>query len=192
MGDPFAALDEPAPRFVGMSWLWYGMLGVLVLVTLIAASVPMGYFIPVLFLIVAWPTYVFVAVLWYLGSTFRRRTLRPRRVHWVPLAVIAATAFALECNAPMLVRYAASRPAMTAFAEAAQRDPDNVKDRRRVGLWPVDAVQSYPGGVRFIVRGTGFLDQGGFAFSEHGQPPVMGEDAYYHLHGDWYIWHHGW
>lgn len=192
--DEHSATDHPPSRWPrGLGLFWYGPLVVLVLLTLYTTSVPMGYFLPMMALMFAWPAFGLVTVTWYAVSAARRRTFRPKAVHWVPVVTVAVTAAAVLLNVPMLARYAASRPAMDGFVEDAMRDPKSVEKRDRIGLWAVERPQAYKGGARFIVRDTGFLDLGGLAYSKDGPPPNLGgEDYYDHLHGDWYIWHESW
>lgn len=61
-----------------------------------------------------------------------------------------------------------------------------------IGVYPVEKVEVIPGGMRFIVKGSGFMDAGGFAYSPNGPPPKIGEDYYRHLWGAWYEWTESW
>jgi hypothetical protein len=70
-------------------------------------------------------------------------------------------------------------------------DPDSILDEDWVGLYPIRDVSTFDGGFRFIVRWAGFLDPGGFAYSENGYPPGNEKcDSYRRLHENWYIWSH--
>jgi len=102
---------------------------------------------------------------------------------------LALLALALvTSDAPLRARFELSRGAMDAAARAVlagKRDPDDV---HRVGLYSVERAERVGGSFRFLVRGTGFFDSGGFAYSPHGRPPRVGEDEYTHYRGPWYIW----
>lgn len=197
MDDDSLEDDSPAPAprrwWRGFAVVWYGTLAALVLLTLYVVSAPLGYFMPMLLLLLAWPAFGVATLLWYIASAIRRRSLWPRAVHWVPVAVVAVTAAAVLLDIPVLARYTASRSAMDDLVVEAKHHPKRIEKRARVGLWRVEGVQAYEGGVRFLVRNTGFLDQGGFAYSENGPPPNLGgEDHYEHLHGNWYTWWQSW
>ena len=112
---------------------------------------------------------------------------------WVtPVVIVLATAGLLVTSAPLLVRFELSQGAMEELAREATANgalprPD------RVGLFPVERVTRFQGGMRFLVKGAGFLDPGGFAFSPDGRPPNLGgEDHYFHLEGPWYVWQESW
>lgn len=65
-------------------------------------------------------------------------------------------------------------------------------DVGRVGLFPVRSVESFGGGVRFLVNEC-MVDMCGFAYSSEGRPPNLGgEDSYYHLEGGWFLWEESW
>ena len=63
---------------------------------------------------------------------------------------------------------------------------------RWLGVYPVDRVETITGGMRFLVKGTGFLDREGFAYSPNGPPKAIGEDYYTHFSGPWYLWRQSW
>jgi hypothetical protein len=59
----------------------------------------------------------------------------------------------------------------------------------RIGLLPIERVERYAGGVRFVVAGAGgFLDRAGYAYSTAGPPPGTLRDRYAPLSGHWWYW----
>ncbi|WP_214317945.1 hypothetical protein [Nonomuraea sediminis] len=88
-------------------------------------------------------------------------------------------------GAPVRARFELSRPALERFAASKPAG----EDARWVGLFHVESVERIPGGVRFLVVGSGFLDHHGFVFSPERAPEDDGEGfRYAHLSGPWYTW----
>ena len=81
---------------------------------------------------------------------------------------------------------------MNNVARQVATSPAAPPQRNWIGLYPVEKIEAVPSGMRFIVRGTGFLDRAGFAWSPNGTPTVIGEDHYKHLAGPWYAWRESW
>ena len=105
--------------------------------------------------------------------------------------IVFVTAGLLFTSAPLRLRIALSWDDMNRFAESVIQDPSGAHPDR-VGSFPVGRVEDIEGGMRFLVRGTGFLDPYGFAYSPEGKPPRIGEDTYWHLRGPWYLWEESW
>lgn len=122
------------------------------------------------------------------GSTPFRQAWR----RWiVPPIVVLITAGLLLTSAPLLVRFNLSQSEMDQLARASQSGVEML-DVRRVGLFPVRNVESFDGGVRFLVNEC-MVDMCGFAYSSEGRPPNLGgEDSYYHLEGGWFLWEESW
>ena len=118
--------------------------------------------------------------------------LRAAWVRWTaPAAVVVLTAGLLVTSAPLLVRFNLSQGEMDQLARASQSDIQ-LLDVGRVGLYTVRSVETFDGGVRFLVNEC-MVDMCGFAYSSEGRPPNLGgEDSYYHLEGNWYLWEESW
>lgn len=188
-----ATTSEPRRRPRGISLAWYLVVAGAVVLSLASVSVPGGYFVLQLGLFYGWAAILVGAVVAYLLSAIRRRTPKPRLGHTVPVIAFVLTVVLAVVQVPLLVGYFVSAGSMNALMREAARDPKSFDKPGRVGVWSVERVESYKGGVRFLVKGTGFLDPGGFAYSEKGQPPnIGGEDYYDHLHGNWYVWSESW
>lgn len=106
-------------------------------------------------------------------------------------AIVVVTAGLLLSSAPLRLRIALSMDDMNRFATSVMQDPSGPHPNR-VGSFPIGRVEDFDGGMRFLVRGTGFLDPFGFAYSPAGKPPRLGEDSYWHLDGPWYLWEESW
>jgi hypothetical protein len=64
---------------------------------------------------------------------------------------------------------------------------------RSIGLFDAEQIERFEGGYRFLVKGTGFLDPAGLAYSPDGPPPDLGgEDSYEAFSGPWWIWVESW
>lgn len=166
---------------------------VIAAMTLWAYSVPGSYFFVSIMLFFVW---ILLAIVWIgrFGFVLARRQPTTREIAaWLALPVlVVATAAAVLADAPFKARYELSRPAMDRAAQsvlAGHRDPAAIE---QIGLWEVDRAEKVPGGFRFLVKETGFLDPVGFAYSPHGAPPYIGEDSYWHLEGAWYVWEESW
>lgn len=95
----------------------------------------------------------------------------------------------LNGGVPLRLGFFASLSSMDCLAENARMDPASVQDESRVGLYPIKKLETFDGGLRFLVSGAGVFESGGFAYSENGLPRVQEERDYYsHYHGNWYIW----
>ena len=118
--------------------------------------------------------------------------LRPAWRRWIiPPIVVVITAGLLMTSAPLLVRFNLSQSEMDQLARARQSEVE-ILDVGRVGLFPVRSVESFDGGVRFLVNEC-MVDMCGFAYSSEGRPPNLGgEDSYYHLEGGWFLWEESW
>ena len=170
---------------------WIGLLGALGCLTLYASSAPGGYFEPTMVAFCGW---VIVGASWVVSvatRVLRRRGLRPGDA-LVPVLVLVVGALVVF-DAPLHARYRLSRSAMNAAAKRVVAHPEQARTIHRIGLWRTARVERIPGGMRFTVSGSRFLDDHGFAYSLHGRPANVGaEDVYTHLDGPWYLWDESW
>jgi hypothetical protein len=123
-------------------------------------------------------------------ATAREAGVTRRRLSVAPvLLVISGVLFVTE--AAVYVRFALSRPALEHHAAASARSGPS--DRVvRVGLFVVRETDVQPGGVVRMITAECMFDDCGLAFSSGGAPPVVGEDAYYSLTDNWWLWHRSW
>jgi hypothetical protein len=183
-------------------WLLHGLLAIVVLVVLYACSMPGLIFIPAVFGVLA---AVCLGVIWLVRFTtaailvarFRVRILQPpgagRRWATVPVCLVGV-AILLVTRVPLYVTFWISRSATDRLA-AELTQPSFCyypNANRRLGVYSVDRVETITGGMRFLVKGTGFMDQEGFAYSPNGPPQAIGEDYYTHFSGPWYLWRESW
>ncbi len=132
----------------------------------------------------------------YRDSPLRRPTPWLR---WVVVPAVIALAFVMARSGfPRRAAFALSRPALDRFAARILADTQPPPEDAWVGLYPVEQVERFPPassarGMRFLVRGTGFLDRFGFAFSPAAPPPDLGgEDGYTPIGDGWYVWRESW
>lgn len=110
--------------------------------------------------------------------------------------VVVATGVLLLTQAPLRLRFAASRGALDRFAETVMRESREtpgapLRARHQptsVGLFEVTDVERTPHGMRFIVPGTGFLDRGGFAYEHEGTGRDDGPGRTEPLDGPWFVY----
>jgi len=131
-----------------------------------------------------------IGVAWYLRQptfkcwkTWRRWSLTP--------VILACTISLLYLDAPFWLAFHVSRPAMDRLARQVMASPSDPPRGAWVGLYNADAIEAFPGGMRFIVSGAGSFTRAGFAWSPGGAPPVT-DDRYRHVEGPWYIWIEDW
>jgi hypothetical protein len=172
--------------------VWYIATAGLVVVSLINASGPeTSNGILLLASFIGWIGLLVISLVAMVVTGFKRRTAIPQLKHVVVFLALAGTAMLIRATGPMKGRFFISLHAMNRLVERAKSEPASICDENWVGLYPVTEVSAYEGGVRFLMRGAGFLDPGGFAYSENGLPPgTEGKDHYHHLRGNWYIWSH--
>jgi hypothetical protein len=83
-----------------------------------------------------------------------------------------------------------SKPAMDRLVRETTGLPPNSKlSDRWVGIYFAEGIETLPGGVRFFIRGSGFIDRDGFAYSSQPLPTNDGDDKYTPLRNGWYLWH---
>lgn len=201
-------MDSPAPVATGaktkrvrrifacpIGWPTGLIVGALAAFTLWAFSVPGGPSMGILAsLVLAWfavgPFWLARLLLASFAGGFH--SLREAWVRWsVPPLIVVITAALLMTSAPLLMRFNLSQDAMDQLARDAQAGPE-APNIDRVGLFPAQEVETFDGGVRFLVDEC-MVDMCGFAYSSKGRPPnLSGEDSYYHLEGRWYLWEESW
>ena len=119
-----------------------------------------------------------------------RLTLR-EWAQWVGLpAFIVATHYAFLSPFPFEARLTASRPGMDEAAARITADADAAPGW--IGLFPVDRIDRYDNGFRFLIWGSGFLDPVGFAYASEREPPIVGEDRYEPIGDGWWHWTESW
>lgn len=164
-------------------------------VTFLTVSVPGTYFLILMFLPLLWAVLGLVWVVLALVTIARSGFLATATNRYLlAMALIAAgTAGAVASGAPFHVRLALSRPAMEALAVELLEPGVIGSADRWIGLFDAESITEFAGGYRFLVKGTGFLDPAGFAYSPNGEPPNLGgEDRYTHIEGPWWVWVESW
>jgi hypothetical protein len=165
-------------------------LGGLAIITLIAFSLPGGYFFVALVALWAW---LILGAIWaarLIGMVVIRRISGRGTWTWAWLVaplIVVATAAVIQLDGPLVLRFRLSEPAMTRFAKRTL-DKTSPGSPGRIGLYEVDRVETFDGGLRFTVAGTGFIDGAGFAYSPRGRPTDGPDNSYDHLDGPWYLW----
>jgi len=161
-------------------------------VLMFGVSAPGGYFallLPsIMGFLVAGGFYV-VRLIGYLVATTGRPADRIVMPWLLPPVIVLTAGMMSGLAVPLHLRVLLSRPAMDRIAGMAASLPAGSKlPNQRVGLFLAESIETYSGGVRFLVPGTGFIDPGGFAYSSTGPPPQIGEDIYTPIGDHWYIW----
>lgn len=138
------------------------------------------------FAVIAWAIAVVWAVVRGQASVLRRP------LTWAaPVALLIAVAMEIT-SAPMQIRYTTNKSEMNAAVKAVAADPSSAAKIDRIGNLRVEEVQRIPGGMRFLVKDSGWLDPAGFAYSADGEPRSYGEDLYEPLSDGWWVWTASW
>jgi len=111
---------------------------------------------------------------------------------WEPVTIVACWAVAFT-GILFPARFAVSRPALDRYVtEVRERGDSTPPPGRIVGLFKVREVELRPDGVVRLITTSCMLDDCGMAYSPKGPPPVIGEDSYRHLSGNWWHWFRSW
>jgi hypothetical protein len=191
-GDLVCRLSRP------LGWPIHTLAAALALLTLSSAGTPGGHFGLMLLSVSGWTLLGFI---WLVRLAVRRSIITwygpleesraGRSQSWLVAPVILGLVMLLAgWRIPLLIGFAVSKPAMDRLVvQAAQVPPGSLLQDQRVGLYVAENIVSIPGGVRFLVRGSGFIDRSGFAFCVDGLPLREGNDRYDPLGRGWYVWH---
>lgn len=148
----------------------------------------------------ALPIWLVLAGIWVLrfGGAVRTQRLRFSLSHWLRWLVIPAglglVYLLIRSDVPFDVRLAASRGAMDRVR--AEVMAGKAIDRAWIGLYPVQAIQRIPNGMRFVIDDSGLLSAG-FAYATAGEPvsddnPLWCCDAYLPVGDGWWFWSREW
>jgi len=191
---PAARVHDRRPGTSPPGRIFLSVLGAVGLLTCAAISAPGGYFLVALVTALAWCALGTIWGVWLLVAVLQRagrEGLRRRWRQWLSVPAIALLVFAnVALDAPLRMRLALSEPALRAAAVAVASG-ESMRPGW-YGLFELTTMERFPGGARFQVRSTGFLEVGGFAYSPGAPPPVLGSDRYEHLTGPWYSWIECW
>lgn len=146
---------------------------------LMAASTQMAWFL--------------LAGIWlvrFVGAASTKRLRLPvlHWIRWMAVPLVLGVAFLLtQTSVPSDVRFSVSRGAMN--QAAAEVMAGGSTNRSWIGLYPAERVERIANGMRFIVAGSGFIDQVGFAYSTDAHPAgTDGIDKYEPLGDGWWTW----
>lgn len=99
----------------------------------------------------------------------------------------------LYSGIPLRLTFWMSESAMDRAAQQIMNTPaKSVVVPKWIGTFPVEKVELFPGGMRFVVRGTRFINGGGFAYIPHGQPlspEAYNNNQYQRYSDNWYTYH---
>lgn len=183
-------------------WPMHAAAALTAVLLLVSVSVP-GTILPLLMLVIL--SSLVLAGLWvvryaaalrlvrYYGDPGLKRPGSRRR--WLTVPLIAVTTFLLLLvQVPLCVTFWLSQGAMERTARAVMQLPVGAEKEPAhwIGLYPTVKIERIPGGMRFLVQGTGIFDREGFAYSPDGEPTATGDDYYTHFSGPWWLWRESW
>jgi len=167
---------------------WF-YLSVLVLLLVVAEASSRASWMP---FFIAGTIGIIVAALWLFRfvPTLVHRRLRLSGRGWLQWAGIPAillgTWMLFVSGLAFEVRLALSRAGMEEAASAILTDDE--ASPGWIGLYPVDRIDRFDGGFRFLIWGSGFIDPLGFVYVVEGEPPIIGEDISQQIDANWWHW----
>lgn len=176
---------------------WFPL--ILAIIAIISNAIPEGFFPAMILIIYGWLAclgwWLSRLIIWSVASLATGFAYQTRRMalRWlITPGIFAAMCISLILRLPLYASFFVSLPSMNQTAQQCMTITGAPPSISRIGIYPVSKLETFAGGMRFIVTGSGFFDAGGFAYSQNGPPPRIGEDYYRHLWGPWYEWRESW
>jgi len=148
-----------------------------------------GISVPGLLVIVGGAALLLLVWLIVLVVTRKRKT--PVKLLWLEPVVAAIVLAAIYSGALFHLRFLASRRSLDRYVAQTLAVGKAHQKRTNVGLFVVRETEVLPNGVVRIITAPCMFDDCGIAFSRT-KPPVVGEDRYDHLAGNWWRWWRSW
>jgi hypothetical protein len=148
-----------------------------------------GISVPGLLVIVGGAALLLLVWLALLVVTWKRKTRV--KLLWLAPAVTAIVLAAIYSGALFHLRFLASRRSLDRYIAQTLTVGGAHQRRTNVGLFVVRETEVLPNGVVRIITARCMFDDCGIAFSRT-KPPVIGEDRYDHLVGNWWRWWRSW
>jgi hypothetical protein len=186
--------DADRLRCRQLRWVLHAILTVLLIATAWAFSFPDVFFPLWLPLITCWAVLSLGWLVYTVVHSIPARSLgwlKPRHAA-VPIAAMIALVLSFT-DTSFNARFRLTQSSMDADALQIIREPKLAKQTSRIGSWRAEQVETFDGGMRFLIPDVGFLDPVGFAYSASGSPPNLGgEDIYRRQSNHWWIWQESW
>ena len=163
---------------------------------LVASLYPGGVFSIIAASFVAWlviGTVFFIRVLGFACVTVFHR-IRKGRSDNHPKWLIVPGCFLLWLGlmiteVPAKVFFLANKSALNRFArQVTTLPPGTTMPDQWIGAYPAKSIETFHSGFEFMIKGAGFLDDYGFAYSAQGPPQAVSDDCYDPLGDNWYLW----
>lgn len=134
---------------------------------------------------------VLLLLVWVILLVIPRKRKTPVGLPWLEPAVTAIVLAAIYSGALFHLRFVASRRALDQHVAQTLASGRAHQKRTKVGLFIARETEMLPNGVVRIITAPCMFDDCGIAFSRT-KPPVIGEDRYDHLAGNWWRWWRSW
>ena len=134
---------------------------------------------------------VLLLVVWLV--TFFTAIARKQQLQraWIePLLTLVALAIVYS-GALFRLRLLASKPSLDRYVAQVIASGTSHRKLTRVGLFVARETEVLPNGVVRIITTPCMFDECGVAFSQS-KPPIIGEDRYEHIAGNWWRWWRSW
>ena len=148
-----------------------------------------GISVPGLFVIVGGAgLLLLVWLLWFVVALKRKERMKAA---WVEPTVLVLVLLAIYFGALFHLRFLASRRSLDRYVARTLAAHESHRTPTNVGLFVARETEILPNGAVRIITSSRMFDECGLAFSRT-PPPVVGEDRYDHLVGNWWRWSRSW
>jgi hypothetical protein len=148
-----------------------------------------GITVPGLFIVVGGAALLLLVWLVLLVVAWKRK--ERLKAAWLEPAVTAVVLAAIYAGGFFHLRFLASRHALDRYVAQTIASRESHRKPTNVGLLMARETEVLPNGVVRIVTTPCMFDDCGIVFSRT-PPPVVGEDRYVSLPGNWWHWSRSW
>jgi energy-coupling factor transporter transmembrane protein EcfT len=196
--DDTASSAPPPGSSRRVEWVFYALLGAATLSLFYVASLPGS---PLVFVVPVLGLWFIVGVVWLvrLVSAIQRRSFNASLIVG-PVIVVAAAALVLS-SWPLQARFDLGRSSFDATVRSLPADQFEGGSLGEVGTYRIKRwSRSGDAVLLYASRGTGLVDNAGFAFSPNGVPEALRNPddpgfevmGWQDLGGGWYAWQASW
>ncbi len=193
-GKPMGLVAQFFGKVIG--WPTNGAALVLLATGLVSSLYPGGLLLFVALCFFGWlliGTVFFIRVVGF-GLVRARWRIRISREdnHWkwtvVPLCFLLTIGLAFT-DFPARAFFHLNKPYLDRFVrQAASLPSDSKLPDQWIGCYPANNIKTFAGGIEFHVKGSGFLDIYGYAYSAQGTPPGDHYDFCQPIGDGWHLW----
>jgi hypothetical protein len=107
------------------------------------------------------------------------------------IAIVLAGGVLFFSSIPFRVRFEVGVRSLERFAAGLPVGHSQNRLKRRVGVFNIAESEVLPDRTVRLILAEDMFDESGVAYSP-GTPPVVAEDSYQHIRGNWWRWYRSW